>query len=48
MYGQLMSCKVMSYFVQEICKVTAKKEVTPFDMREMRLEGTDAEHFKVD
>ena len=27
--------------------MTAKKEVTPFDVREQRLEGTDAEHFKV-
>ena len=32
---------------QGICKKTSKKEVTPFDVQDQRLDGTDAEKFKV-
>ena len=33
--------------MQEICKKTSKKDVTPFDVQDQRLDGTEAEKFKV-
>ena len=33
--------------VQEICAKTSSKDVKPFDVRDKRLEGTEAEQFKV-
>jgi hypothetical protein len=32
---------------QEICKKTSGKDVKPVDFREKRLDGTEAEQFKV-
>ena len=33
--------------LQEICKKTTTKDVQPFDVREQRLVGTEAEKYKV-
>ena len=33
--------------LQDICKKTSKKDVTPFDVQDQRLDGTEAEKFKV-
>ena len=38
---------IIFLLLQEICAKTSSKDVKPFDVRDKRLEGTEAEQFKV-